>query len=244
MRYLLFVCLLGTAARADLASGDAHGQHALLSRALFALKKSYGPPEVALDAPPPLTPVFLASPGTVRTALSYALLDGEKLVDDTLYFNRTTLARLDRAFRAAFGKPLVRRRVHGRTEYDADGLRAAFRAIYVKPDEPVGGVPARALYDPLRGFVAGAAEATAQLLDHPARLARAAREYDARGSFDYPFIERRFPELDVFDVITAGVVLRRQLDGTLPVLVEALRTVLADYDPQAFAELDRRLRMH
>jgi hypothetical protein len=133
--------------------------------------------------------------------------------------------------------------VRGRAEYDAAGLAEAFRRVYVRPEARIGPVAARDLYPPLRGFVAGAAHATASLLDDPARLAATTRAYDAAGGFDYERVERDYPGVDVFDVITVGVVWRRRLDGTLPVLVGALRTVLQDYDPQTFAELDRRLRV-
>ena len=181
---------------------------------------------------------YWASAGTVRAALSWALAGAQEEKPQRaewtmLHPDDRSVARLDRAFRARFGVPLVRRRRDGFTEYDAGGLRTAFRATYL-PRTPA----TRELYQPFRGFVASSAQVAACVLSHRGQMERMARRYAATGRYR----PEDFDCVDPFDFVTVGVILRRHLDGTLPVLLEALRTVLRDYDPETFAELGERLR--
>jgi hypothetical protein len=181
--------------------------------------------------------MYWASPGTVRAALWWALagepadkpmVAGYSMLD----VDDAKVARVDRAFRARFGVPLVKRRKNGFTEYDGEGLRTAFRAIYLPPTPRT-----KKLYQPLRGFVASSAYAAACVLSHRRQMERMARRYAASGEYR----PEDFACVDPESFVTVGVILRRHLDGTLPVLLESLRTVLRDYDPETFAELDTKL---
>jgi hypothetical protein len=180
---------------------------------------------------------YWASAGMVRAALSLALagpVGPQKDVWSWLYLDDRKVRLVDVAFRRRFGAPLVKSRQGGFTAYDGAGLQAAFRAVYLPPSPRT-----RELYEPFRGFVAGAAQATACVLSHRAQMERMARQYRASGAFD----ASAFDCVDPFDAVTVGVILRRHLDGTLPVLLESLRTVLCDYDPETFAELDAQLSL-
>jgi hypothetical protein len=229
MKTLLFLAAL------DLAQPT----ETLLGRALWVLE---GHSDYLTEPPPGGKPervhYFWATEGTVRAALSWALAGApddspQSAASSMLHVGDAKMARIDRAFRARFGVPLVRRRHNDFTEYDAAGLRAAFRALYLPPTPRT-----RKLYEPFKGFVAGSAEAAACVLGHRAQMERMARRYAATGRYR----PEDFDCVDPFHFVTVGVILRRHLDGTLPVVLEALRTVLRDYDPETFAELDVRLR--
>jgi hypothetical protein len=159
-------------------------------------------------------------------------------------------ANLETAFKKAFGKALVKSRAGDGPEalvaYDPAAIQAAFDRVYPKPSALLGGVPAQKVYDLLfKDWVEGRAEVLADALGRPGLLADRAQEYrtaTAAAGFNGPGfaydLARKLEGPLKHEERFLGMLLRRQLDGTLPTIVGCLRRVLRDYDPATFRRLD------
>lgn len=266
---MMTTCAAAVPAHADIAVGGAK-RETLASSILPHVIYVIGEYATADEKAPLKLRDYAGSNTLLRSALSYGILRtggadvtvpkgwGDKhagMVRSLFAFHHpANLASLEKAFRDQFGKALVKRR-SGEGEsalisYDVAGLQAAFDALYVKPVQTIGGVPAKLVYDSLfKGFVAQKAEWVAHVLAKRPQLAAAARDYVARSAqpgFDGWAVADAFaktlPPSGRGEVRLVGTLIRRQADGTLPVLVRMLRTILSDYDPQTFQRLDARLR--
>ena len=159
-----------------------------------------------------------------------------------------------------FGVPLWTRPIAGVEWYglDPEALRRAFHRLYLPPGTDLEGIAAQALYDvTLREDVARLAGRMARVSTQQSRFAQAARQLaDAlRRDPDFSVYEiaeglaeelnQPYPSADDdderIDMFVAGQLLRRQLDGSLPVIRQAVRTILRDYDPETFRRLSDRL---
>lgn len=163
-------------------------------------------------------------------------------------------ANLETAFRKAFGKALVKSRTGDGPEalvaYDPAALQAAFDRVYPKPSTLLDGVPAQTVYDVLfKDWVARRAELLADVLGRPGVLEEGAQAYRtasaAKGfegaSFGYDLAGKLKGPLQN-EGRFLGMLVRRQLDGTLPTIVGCLKRVLRDYDPATFRRLDKALK--
>ncbi len=126
--------------------------------------------------------------------------------------------------------------------YDPVALRALFDALYVKPNDKRIGSTMRALYDAtVRDVVTLLAKDIALLTAQPRVLAaESKRVMDAaksgkgtQGKDSWRLSLNKLVKGDDdaarIDPRLVGFVLRRQADGTLPVVVDILRTVTTDY---------------
>jgi hypothetical protein len=116
----------------------------------------------------------------------------------------------------------------------------------VKPDGTVGGVRAQTVYDTLlKKWVAERAGTVAAVLDRKGFVAQAARDFKTlKGdglSWQMKLCDK-LPEPLQREHRLVGTLVRRHADGTLPVVLKALRQVLRDYDPKTLEKLDARLR--
>src|SRR3954468_16041615 len=109
---------------------------------------------------------YWATEGTVRAALAWALAGAPAENPQAAAWSmlHADVGLVDRAFRARFGVPLVKRRRGAFTEYDAEGLRTAFHAVYLPPSPRT-----HKLYEPFKSFVAESARAAAYMLSHRAQ---------------------------------------------------------------------------
>jgi hypothetical protein len=106
------------------------------------------------------------------------------------------------------------------------------------------------VYDTLlKKFVADKAEVVATVLGNQGALEAASRDYVKRAAqpgFDglsaADAFAKTLPAGQRGEARVVGTLIRRQADGTLPLLVKMLRTVLSDYDPATFRKLSARLR--
>ncbi len=154
------------------------------------------------------------------------------------------------AFQAVFGRPLMTTTTitkAGRllASYDPVALAAAFDAVYVAPSESRLGAPMKALYaKTAQAPLARLARDLAALLQKKPKLAAEAKKLEQRAhAKDDGGLDALRASLNVLvdsnddaariDPVLVGFVLRRQRDGTLPVVVSSLQRVLQDYDPEA-----------
>jgi hypothetical protein len=195
------------------------------------------------------------------------LLSFEGASADVLAEAQDRDANLD-GFRDLFPGVLPKTFVPGQLiRYDAKALDSLFKRLYVRPDATVAGLSARRIYDGVfaawirsvvKDLVAVLETLAADQLDALARrYERAAGEEGFHGPAWLADQAERVglappqaaPEDEAFSTDPAtrrttvmGVVLRRRIDGTLPVLLEGLKTVLRDYDPDTFASSGTRLK--
>jgi hypothetical protein len=167
-------------------------------------------------------------------------------------------AKADAGFAALFGKPLLNAATQTKSgqllyAYDPGALQAAFDALYVGPKQKVLGASAQALYDKVaRAPLAVLARDLGALLKNKARLGVEAKKWEQRANKpdDGAATDALRASLNALvtstddaariDPALVGFVLRRQRDGTLPVIVSSLRRVLQEYDPGTARLLDGR----
>jgi hypothetical protein len=138
---------------------------------------------------------------------------------------------------------------------------AAFKKLYIKPSHPSLGAPMQQIYTVVfRSSVREVADVIARLYSRRGQfdvecatyveLARRDADFDG-GSAAYRAAVRLGGGTciageacrgePIADSGLVGTLMRRQIDGTLPVMARALKTVLADYDPEALAQYGRWL---
>ncbi len=174
-------------------------------------------------------------------------------VANLLAFDDANRAKMERAFKDLTGLPLVKKKLVKNSQtlnqYNPAAIKAAFGLIYLSPSTEVGGVRAQAAYDTLfKTFVRREANAIALLLERPT-LARDAKAF-VNHSLDVPDdatteqwkLAKNFGGPLADEPRLIGMILRRQYDGTLPQVITILRTILKDYDREAFKQLDARLK--
>ncbi len=173
----------------------------------------------------------------------YDVVNGDELTDE---------------YTKAFGGDLIKNRPKGgRTpdwfpHYDGALLAKAFDALYVKPSAERGGFVAQKIYDflfkePMRQL---AGDLPRILADKKA-LAELAAAYQAASKAE-GFYAPRYLDKPAADLsgpqggddeqrpvssVVLGMVLRRHLDGTLPLVVQKIKQVLKDYDKEAAAKV-------
>ncbi len=139
------------------------------------------------------------------------------------------------------------------TFYDKNGVQAAFDKLYVKPTEDFEGYSMKKLYDlTAKEYMRDFTKLMVYLMNKKPLFIKISADYLAKAKADKNFKPRNvcpgymkqlFPkELDAKQFTafqgeiyesTLGSLIRRQCDGTMPVLLNCLKTVLKDYDPEA-----------
>ena len=196
--------------------------------------------------------------GVLFTSLEPKLA-GDK--DHSIYLNIYDVVNGDELtaeYTKAFGGDLIKNRPKdGRTpgwfpQYDKALLAKAFDALYVKPSTTHAGFTAQKIYDylfkqPMRKLAGD----LPRILADKAALAEAAKAYQAAAKtegfhapryLDKPAAELSGPqggddEKPPVSGVVLGMVLRRHLDGTLPLVIQKIKQVLRDYDKEAFAQV-------
>ncbi len=137
--------------------------------------------------------------------------------------------------------------------YSADGLQTAFNKLYVKPTNKFEEIAYQKMYNlTAKAYMRDFTKFLAYIMSQKPTFIAAGNRYlkNAKTSKDFnPYEEmetsfkklfsteastKQFPnfsnEVSFYDL---GTLLRRQCDGTLPTLLNCLKTVLKDYDPEA-----------
>jgi len=127
--------------------------------------------------------------------------------------------------------------------YDPAILEAAWATLYVKPEGRIAGYAAKLVYDTVyKESLAKLAARLAAMAQVKGFIEDNAKAYEKAAKTDPAFdvhgflakLSERFGEGSDVESFFIGTVLRRQIDGTLPVLRGALKATLKDYDPDAF----------
>jgi hypothetical protein len=189
---------------------------------------------------------------TPAIKLLVALEQGVALVDKSI---DVTGGDVEASFAKLFGASLVVSRVstpkNGELRaYDATALKTAFAKLYAPPTEARLGVVLQKLYDAtVKDAVARFVIDLADLMASKSKVAREADKLKKRlmtsteklGPDDFRSATNALvADSDAaarIDPRTTAFVLRRQLDGTLPVVVDALKAVVCAYDTSSCARL-------
>lgn len=137
--------------------------------------------------------------------------------------------------------------------YSAEGIKAAFNKLYPKPNNTFEKVTYQQLYNltakaytrDLTRFFAylmGKKTIWLEVSNHFLNNAKTNKKFSVHEEEEYAFKKlfpteasrKQFPNLsEELGAYELGTLLRRQCDGTLPVILSCLKTVLKDYDPEA-----------
>ncbi|TAE69856.1 MAG: hypothetical protein EAZ85_12615 [Bacteroidetes bacterium] len=137
--------------------------------------------------------------------------------------------------------------------FNNKAIETIFNKLYVKPTTELQGVAYQKIYDiSLKEYMADMTDVIASILKDKKQFQKIAKEYLERVKKDKKFNgidatnkyrEKYFSQLffkcknyNGADAINRllGIMLRRESDGTLKVMLNSLKTVLNDYDKQTF----------
>jgi len=137
--------------------------------------------------------------------------------------------------------------------YSAEGIQAAFNQLYVKPNNKFEQATYQTIYnlslkEYMRDFtkylayIMGKKQTWVAVGNHYLANAKTVKDFNVWTELEYAHKKlfptetsiKMFPnfstEISYYDL---GTLLRRQCDGTLPTLLNCLKIVLKDYDPEA-----------
>lgn len=168
-------------------------------------------------------------------------------------------------FKSAFGKDLMIPALKMKAvnnfkkpemfnQFSGAGLKAAFDKLYKKPEATFEGVAMQSIYNSaLRDEFRAMAKVVMDVNKKKAAFVKEAAAYKTQALTNAKFDGQTFSEdaterlLGKDDGTTTcigwykgrvvGMMLRRQIDGSLPILITCMNTVLKDYDPDFFATL-------
>ncbi len=162
---------------------------------------------------------------------------------------------LERSFKKIFATELISKKIKMKTEnderhpyfifYNPSGLLTAFDKIYVKPDTLIFNVRAQEVYDKLlKKYLREKTGKINKILSHSEGLEKIAAVYykkaitttfNAREYLNYHI--RKFGlGKDSLDERLFGMVIRRKIDKSLPVVIKIINRVLKDYDGEFYKE--------
>jgi hypothetical protein len=165
-------------------------------------------------------------------------------------------------FTNAFGASLHGKTITMANEYDGkkeqfvgfsgNGLLAAFNKLYIKPTDDFEGYKMKTIYKfACKDYVRDLTKLMAHLMTKKTLFTQLSNDYlnKAKTTKDFHpqivldgYINKLLPgkEREKFkdfeetvSTNTIGALMRRQMDGSLPTLLNCLKTVLKDYDPEA-----------
>ena len=168
-------------------------------------------------------------------------------------------------FKSAFGKDLMLPALKMKAKnYDKSAqlfnqfsglaLQAAFDKLYKKPEATFEGVAMQKIYDnALQSEFRAMANVVTEVNKKKAAFLKEAAAYKTKALTDAKFDGQDFSEkaserllgkddgtaecIGYYKSRVVGIMLRRQVDGSLPVLLNCMNTMLKDYDPEFWANL-------
>ena len=137
--------------------------------------------------------------------------------------------------------------------FNADAIQAAFDSLYCKPEKKFKAFTYQQIYDlTLKKFCRESAEIIAQIFKKKPLFEQLSAGYKKSAAENSQFVgttytheatEKIFGEnyYQTFSCSGAsyilGTMMRRQCDGSLPVLLKCFKKVLEDYDPDYYKEV-------
>jgi|GEM_PF-2484872 len=160
-----------------------------------------------------------------------------------IYGQLSYLPKMAFAFKGLFGAKLHKRLWVIKTLddnqvfvfYNGKALKKAFLQLYRRPHETLMGIRAQKAYDVLlKRYFQRLMKNLAHILRQKAKLKKAVKLYAKNfGTKDFSGSDFQNDQADKFKTTSyrlLGMVMRRTIDGTLPVLLELLGMLLRDYD--------------
>jgi hypothetical protein len=143
--------------------------------------------------------------------------------------------------------------------YNSDAIDQAFKKLYKKPSKKFKGLRLQKIYDiALKEYCRDAAAVVAKVKSQDAAFVELAKKYLAGAEKDTTFegqnfsaeAARQLKTVEAAGTFTCmhaymherivGIMLRRQCDGSLPVLLSWFKTILKDYDPDYFKTISAK----
>lgn len=148
------------------------------------------------------------------------------------------------------------------TYYHKTGVEAIFKKLYIKPTDDFEGYSAKKLYDLVaKDYTRDFAKLLVYLLNtKKAVFTQVSADYLAKAKTDKNFhpnkvlpgyMKKLFPTEASSKAYPAfasyiyenylGSLIRRQCDGTMPAIVNAVKTILKDYDPEGYKMINGKI---
>jgi hypothetical protein len=183
--------------------------------------------------------------------------------DDSFSYDRNFTDR----FKALFGQDILKTKIkmaqkdyEGKNlewrHYKAEGLKAAFDKLYQKPTDKFHGYPLQKVYNlTCKEYVRGIANLVVKVFSKRPEFDKYAKQYMQDALTKPDFEGQEFGNEvslkllgssegdcidDYYKSRIVGIMLRRQCDGSLPVLLSSLKIMLKDYDPEYFAKVNAK----
>jgi len=167
-------------------------------------------------------------------------------------------------FKKYFGKDILKeqikfksvdyyRRANTLNVFNADAIQSVFDSLYCKPTKKFKGFSYQKIYDlTLKKFCQESAEVIIEILKDKTQFEKLAVNYKEAAAENSQFVGtsytyqatkkifgeyyyQKYPCTGASYIL--GTMMRRQLDGTLPVLLKCFKKILEDYDPVYYKEM-------
>ncbi|MEO7312195.1 MAG: hypothetical protein ABIX01_17460 [Chitinophagaceae bacterium] len=172
-------------------------------------------------------------------------------------------------FKQAFGKDLMAAQLKTAlknydkspvfmNQFKADALKAAFDQLYKKPTDDFDGFALQKIYDiAAKDYFRSCATVVADVMKKKALFAQLATAYKSQALTNKNFYgpsaaadaEKKLLGKDYSNNLECirygadrilGMMMRRQIDGSLQVLLTCVKTVLKDYDPEFYTTIEKK----
>ena len=200
------------------------------------------------------------SPAYLYYALYISLDSNAYWNYDACVYNKPMTDR----FKALFGQDIIKAKIklaqkdyEGNAiewrHYRAEGIQAAFDKLYQKPSTKFHGYMLQQIYDfSAKQYARDITDVVVRVMARKADFEKYAKQYlqDAQTKKDFEgqdFSNTVSQELlgttgntcipDEYATRVVGIMLRRQCDGSLPTMLNCLKTVLKDYDAEFFTRV-------
>jgi hypothetical protein len=160
---------------------------------------------------------------------------------------------LERSFKKIFGVALISKKIEintGNKErhpyfifYNPSGLLAAFDKIYIKPDTIVFKTGAQEVYNKLfKKYLREKTLKIKKILSHPEKLEKLSAVYYKKATTTV-FNARQYLNSHIgkfglkrnsMDDRLFGMIVRRKIDKSLPVVIRIINRIIRDYDPEFY----------
>ncbi len=217
----------------------------------FMRKEDYGNEMVQVYAAPKCgeSPVFIAYSFSAGLDTSYTNYGPEVVTRfKTLFGQDIIKSRVKMAAKDYDGNPAVW------PQFNALGINAAFGKLYQKPTGTFQGIGLQKLYNlTMKNYVRDMTNVIVKVMAKKPEFEALAKQYMLKATTDPEFdgvsfgweatekLKVNFAQEclgDYYGARVLGTMLRRQCDGSLPTLFLCLKTVLKDYDPAFYNQVN------
>lgn len=176
---------------------------------------------------------------------------------NSLHLDREDMKVMDSIIKEKFQIAFIRRFEKTKmdnsffTYYNGAGIRYLFDRLYIGPKAEILGFSAKDLYHfSFRTYLRNRLEILQAMVSDPKRLDSWTKDYKLRSDSDPMFTGTLYTQDVAVSVCGSknycdhrfvGMILRRNMDGTLPTVRNILRKITLDYDPELFEQFSGAL---